>query len=149
MYYFFNFQFQWRNRSNNYKRLVPLQPTDSGLWTFWAFKGKIPKLKAKHCRIWKILYLKADEDEFGDHEGEGEEENLDLDSASISAFQMEPHVKEVLRYGRPDLWNWGPSGLNRTINIIRTGPGFLTNQDQTFQEKRWEGAEQKDFNFHN
>jgi len=41
--------------------------------------------------------LKADEDEFGDHEGEGEEENLDLDSASISAFQMEPHVKEVLR----------------------------------------------------
>ena len=56
-------------------------------------------LKAKHCRIWKILYfLKADEDEFGDHEGEGEEENLDLDSASISAFQMEPHVKEVLRY---------------------------------------------------
>ena len=46
-----------------------------------------------------FFYLKADEDEFGDHEGEGEEENLDLDSASISAFQMEPHVKEVLRYG--------------------------------------------------
>ena len=79
--------------------MVPLQPTDSRSWTLWAFKGKIIKLKAKHCRIWKILYLKADEDEFGDHEGEGDEENLELDSASISAFQMEPHVKEVLRYG--------------------------------------------------
>ena len=60
---------------------------------------EIPKLKAKNCQIWKNLYLKADEDEFGDHEGEGNEENLELDSASISAFQMEPHVKEVLRYG--------------------------------------------------
>ena len=45
-----------------------------------------------------MIYLKADEDEFGDHEGKGEEENMELDSASISAFQMEPDVKEVLRY---------------------------------------------------